>query len=102
VSRLVGIHRLAGRELRDTARHYGRRSAAAEQRFRAAVGRAFNRIATAAEQCSPYQLHYRWVKLGRFPYISYFHIDSDFEVTIYAVGHERRRPGYWLRRVGRP
>jgi plasmid stabilization system protein ParE len=102
MSRLVGLHRLAGRELHAAARYYRRRSAAAEQRFRDAIGRAFGRIANAAEQCSPYQLNYRWVKPGRFPYIIYFQITSDAEVTIYAVAHQSRRTGYWLRRVHRP
>ena len=100
--RLVNIHRLAARELRDAAQRYGLVSPATEQCFRAAVSQALTRIANAAEQCPPYGRLYRWVKPGRFPYIVYFRIVSDAEATVYAAGHERRRPGYWLRRVGRP
>jgi hypothetical protein len=66
------------------------------------VGRALTRIANAAEQCSPYGQQFRWVRAGRFPYIIYFQVISATEATIYAVGHEKRRPGYWFRRVGRP
>jgi ParE-like toxin of type II ParDE toxin-antitoxin system len=101
-TRNVIIHRQAGRELRVAARRYGAASPLMEQRFRAAVGRAFSRIATAAEQCSPCGHRYRWVKAGRFPYIVYFQILSDAEAIVYAVGHERRRPGYWRGRASRP
>jgi hypothetical protein len=100
--RVVIIHRLAGRELRIAARRYGATSPATEQRFRAAVGRALNRIASAAEQCSPYGRHCRWVKPARFPYTIYFQILNDSEAIVYAVAHDRRRQGSWLRRVSRP
>ena|SRR5436190_22558936 len=100
--RFVRIHRLAGRELRRAARRYRATSPAREQRFRAAVSQALQRIATAAEMCSPYGRRFRWVKPRRFPYVIYFQILSDAEVIVYAVAHDRQRPGYWLRRVNRP
>jgi plasmid stabilization system protein ParE len=100
--RLVRIHRLAGRELRRAARRYGAISPTREQRFRAAVGHALQRIATAAELCSPYGRRSRWVKPRRFPYVIYFQILSDTEAMVYAVAHDRQRPGYWIGRVGRP
>jgi plasmid stabilization system protein ParE len=96
--RAVDIHPLAARELRAAYRWYARRGAASAARFHAAVNRLFQRLAAAAEQGSPYGPGYRWMRLGRFPYLAYYEIRDPQPVLIYAVAHVRRRPGYWLRR----
>ncbi|HEY1375175.1 MAG TPA: type II toxin-antitoxin system RelE/ParE family toxin [Gemmataceae bacterium] len=100
--RVVIIHRLAGRELRRAARRYGATSPAREQRFRAAVGQALQRIATAADLCPPWRRRFRWVKPHKFSYTIYFQILSDAEAIVWAVAPDGRRPGYWLGRVRRP
>jgi plasmid stabilization system protein ParE len=96
--RVVDIHPLAAQELRAAYRWYRRRGAASAPRFGAAVNGLFQRLATAAEQGSPYGHRYRWMRLGRFPYVVYYEIRDPQPVLIYAVAHARRRPGYWLRR----
>lgn len=40
---------------------------------------------------------YRFLRLGRFPYVMYFR-EVPEGIWIVAVAHDRRRPGYWLRR----
>jgi hypothetical protein len=100
--RVVGIHRLAGDELRRASHRYGMTSPGREQRFRAAIRQAFHRIATAAEQCPPYGRRSRWVKPHRFPYTVYSRILSETDATVYAVAHDWRRPGYWFGRLTRP
>jgi toxin ParE1/3/4 len=40
----------------------------------------------------------RWARLKRFPYVVTFSIDSD-SITIVAVSHGARRPGYWKDRL---
>jgi plasmid stabilization system protein ParE len=98
VVRAVDIHPLALRELRAAYRWYARRSPTAVQRFRVAVNRVIQRIATAAEQGSPYRQRYRWLRLPRFPYLLFYEIRDPQPVLIYAVAHAGRRQGYWLRR----
>jgi plasmid stabilization system protein ParE len=98
--RAVDIHPLALREVRAAYRWYAQRTPAAAQRFRLAVERMVQRIATAPEQGSPYRQRYRWMKLQRFPYLFFYDIGRDPQpVLIYAVAHAGRRPGYWLRRT---
>ena len=41
--------------------------------------------------------HYRFLRLGRFPYAMYSR-EVPEGIWIVAVAHDRRRPGYWLRR----
>jgi hypothetical protein len=45
---------------------------------------------------------FRWLMTKRFPFVLYYEIDGPLHVTIYAVAHARRRPGYWRRRARRP
>jgi len=97
--RAVDIHPLALKELRAAYRSYTRRSPRAAQRFRLAVDRVIQRIASAAEQGSPYRQRYRWMRPHRFPYLLYYEIHDPQPVLIYAVAHSRRRSGYWLRRT---
>ena len=97
--RTVDIHPLALQELRVARRWYAQRSPAAAQRFRLAVDAVVQRIATTAEQGSPYRQRYRWMRLKRFPYLLYYEIRDPQPVLIYAVAHAGRRPGYWLRRT---
>lgn len=39
--------------------------------------------------------------LDRFPFSLVF-VELDAELRVLAVAHQRRRPGYWRRRVRRP
>lgn len=97
--RAVDLHPLADKELRSAYRWYARYSSTAAQRFQAAVHDVIKRIATAAEQGSPYGQFYRWKRLRRFQYIVYYEIRDPAPVLIYAVAHARRRLGYWNRRT---
>lgn len=41
----------------------------------------------------------RCVRLSRFPYVLFYRALSD-NILVTAFAHQRRRPGYWLTRVG--
>ena len=97
--RAVAINARAGREIRQAFRWYARRSQAAAQRFQAAFNGLIQRVASAAEQGAPYGQRYRWMRLPRFPYQLYYEIRDPHPVLIYALAHDSRRPGYWLRRT---
>jgi plasmid stabilization system protein ParE len=73
-TRVVDLHPLALRELRSAYRWYARRSPTIAQRFRLAVNRVVQLIATDAEQGSPYRQRYRWMRVRSFPYLLYYEI----------------------------
>lgn len=39
----------------------------------------------------------RWMPLKVFPYTVHYRVDGDV-FRVFAVAHQRRRPGYWLKR----
>ena len=85
-------------EFRAAYRRYAQRNPARAQRFQLTMNQVIQRIASAAEQGSPYRQRYRWMRLRRFPYFVYYEIRDPLPVLVYAVAHTSRRPGYWLRR----
>ncbi len=45
----------------------------------------------------------RRIGLRRFPFAVFFHPGSENQLLLVtAFAHHRRRPGYWLQRVGAP
>lgn len=48
----------------------------------------------------PVELRIQRFRLRRFPYAIAYRIEGDV-LHIYAIAAYRRRPGYWLSRVGR-
>jgi toxin ParE1/3/4 len=42
----------------------------------------------------------RRIGLRRFPYAIFYRVLPDGELEVTAFAHHRKRPGYWLRRVG--
>lgn len=46
------------------------------------------------------ELNVRRALLPRFPYASVF-LELPSEIRIVAIAHVKRRPGYWLNRIGR-
>lgn len=48
----------------------------------------------------PADLVIRRARLPRFPYAVIF-MDLGTEIRVLAVAHAKRRPGYWLDRVGK-
>jgi len=97
--RAVEFDPRADRELDAAKRWYRRHGLAPAHRFLLAVDQILQRIATGAEQGSPYQQRFRWMQVKRFPYLFYYEIRDPLPVLIYAVAHARRRPGYWKRRA---
>jgi toxin ParE1/3/4 len=95
----VLFHRLAAREYGAARDWYGARSPEVAQRFHLAVDRAVSRIATNAERLPVLVRQFRWVRVGRFPYVLIFRATSHDVLIVVAVAHTSRRPGYWRRRT---
>ncbi len=39
----------------------------------------------------------RWMPLKVFPYTLHYRVDGEV-IRVFAVAHQKRRPGYWLKR----
>ncbi len=94
----VRILRQAESELRDAVVWYLARSALAASAFRAEVLHKIDALANDADQWPKNDdgIHAR--VLSRFPYTLHYDIDGTV-VTVLAVAHHRRRPGYWRART---
>jgi len=94
----VDFHRLAAREYRLARDWYAIRSPAVAERFKAAIDRAVSRIESEHESLPILSGRYRWVRVRGFPYILVCRARSSTMISVVAVVHGRRRPGYWRRR----
>ncbi len=93
----------ARRELRAAARWYERQESGLGERFLAAIAEVVDRIAEHPGLFPRWRddRPFRRAVVDRFPYLV-FYVDLDDRVRVLAIAHARRRPGYWLRREGRP
>jgi toxin ParE1/3/4 len=102
LNRSVSFHEAARDELREAARWYEREREGLGGEFGLAVEMAVERAARgelpslASVEAS--QPGTRKILLQRFPYAVHFDM-SDSEMFVWAVAHQRRRPGYWRTRT---
>jgi len=86
----------AQREIRAAARWYEARHEGLGIEFVALVDEALAKIADRPRASPPWRADrpYRRRLVRRFPYAVFFVADDEL-VTVVAVAHQRRRPGYW-------
>lgn len=95
VSRFViGILPEAEAEIREAFRWYAERSPLAAKAFRDEVVQAIDRLASDALVWPEDEHAIRRTLLHRFPYTIHYEV-RDHTVTVLAVAHQRRLPGYW-------
>lgn len=88
-------------ELIDTARWYDERQEGLGERFLVAVERRLSTLETAHLRPVPEvrDARMKMCEVGKpWPY-KIFLIDQVDEFRIIAIGHHRRRPGYWRSRL---
>lgn len=78
---------------------YGQRSERAAQGFFAELEKAIETISKAPRRWPEFEAQCRRYPLARFPYFVVYRED-DRLITVIAVAHGRRRPGYWRLRSG--
>ena len=88
------VEEAARRELREAASYYESQRPGMRQEFLAEVDRAFEQMRRHPHAGTPIAGGLRRRVLRRFPY-SVFYVIEGSVVTIYAVAHQSRRPGYW-------
>jgi toxin ParE1/3/4 len=92
------FHPEAREEFLDAARWYRIRHAPAAAEFRRAVTDAVRTVTLSPDRWPKYMHGTRRFVLRRFPFSVVYLDDLDL-VTIIAVAHSKRRPGYWKGRV---
>jgi plasmid stabilization system protein ParE len=93
------FHRLAAQEFRRARSAYARRSRQAALRFIQAMDTALQQIAADPERWPLYDDRHCWVKTKKFPYLLIYRRTEEDRLTVVAVAHTSRRPGYWRRRL---
>ncbi|MBI5387604.1 MAG: type II toxin-antitoxin system RelE/ParE family toxin [Verrucomicrobia bacterium] len=94
----VTSHRLAGRELIDSALYYDQRRAGLGEEFLSEVETVLEFIRAQPEAGRPERHATRSYPTKRFPFRIVYDIQPD-RLWIVAVAHLSRRPGYWTRRL---
>jgi plasmid stabilization system protein ParE len=89
-------------ELAQSARWYESKRRGLGIELVAIVDRTFDEIRDAPEAAPVWRADrpYRKKAVRRFPYVVFYRFDDDV-IEIVAVAHEKRSPGYWLRRPRR-
>ena len=85
-------------ELREAVRFYEGEAAGLGAEFAAEVRAAIGQVLEHPLSGTPARAGTRRKLLARFPY-SLIYLPHPRQITIFAVMHHRRRPGYWLDRV---
>jgi len=98
MSRTVDIHRLAIREAKKAYRWYLARSPQAAMRFMAELDATVAKIVVDPARYPQYLAGTQNGRLRRFPYSVVFRTQGQV-ITIIAVAHGKRRPGYWKSRT---
>lgn len=81
-------------EIREAFLWYFERSPMAARAFRAEVFAAMDALSDQAHIWAPNEDGIRKYILSHFPYTVYYEL-SEQRVVVFAVGHQRRKPGYW-------
>jgi plasmid stabilization system protein ParE len=97
VTREVKLAPDAEMEFREAFLWYCERSRLAAETFRTDVFEAIDGLATEAGMWPDDEEGICRYVLRRFPYTIHYEYDAS-TVTVLALAHQRRRPGYWQER----
>jgi plasmid stabilization system protein ParE len=98
MAKLLDIHPSALAELKSAISWYLEQNETTANKFVAAVDRAIDLILEAPRRWPGGELGSRKFVLQRFPY-AVIYTDKESVVTILAVAHGHRQPGYWKDRL---
>jgi plasmid stabilization system protein ParE len=94
----VVYHRLAASELIEAAVFYEKRRPLLGDEFLNEADATRDKIAENPTGGRPEQFALRSLKMRRFPYRLFYHVEPA-RLWIVAVAHLSRKPGYWTRRL---
>jgi plasmid stabilization system protein ParE len=96
--RTVPLLAVAEEELARAAVHYEDQAVGLGEEFLQEFEHALERIAAFPSHGSPYLVGTRRVAMRRFPFHIVYLGEAE-ALLVVAVAHQRRRPGYWCKRV---
>jgi plasmid stabilization system protein ParE len=94
----IKLEKGAERDLEEGLRWYRERSDQAADNFVTALSDTLDRILKDPTRYRSIAENLRTIKMGDYPFNLIYRITPHF-IKVYAVAHEKRRPGYWRRRV---
>lgn len=94
---LVEFHPEATEEVESSADWYAEQSLSAARDFLVAVDLTIKSIASDPKRFALVDDRHRGCSISHFPFQIVFRIHADL-LTIVAVAHAKRRPGYWRHR----
>jgi plasmid stabilization system protein ParE len=97
-SKRYRFHPEAKEDIREAVQWYRSRSPIVASEFRITISDAVRHIASAPQRWPKYLYGTRRFVLHRFPF-SVVYLDDLDVVNIVAVAHQKRKPGYWKRRI---
>lgn len=92
------FHPEAKEDFRDALRWYRTQSPIASAEFRKTVSGAIRNVAQSPQLWPKYLHGTRRFVIHRFPF-SVVYLDDPDILTIIAVAHSKRKPGYWKHRI---
>lgn len=92
------FHDAAEAELTEAARYYEARSNGLGEEFLAEIRSTVGQLRRFPETAPLVRGSLRRKPVKGFPYSLIYAVEAD-EIRIYAVSHNRRRPGYWINRI---
>lgn len=101
MSRSFAFHPEARLEFREAVKFYESERRGVGLELSKAVRSAIDYVLEHPLSGSPAEAGTRRKVLAHFPY-TLIYLFEDAEVTIIAVAHQRRRPGYWRERLTSP
>ena len=93
-SKPLRVHPSAEQEYLSALAWYRDQSLIAAEEFEVAIRQAVERIREAPQRWPFYFGNFRKYTLRQFPFAIVYQ-ESFLEITVFAVAHGRRRPGYW-------
>ena len=94
---IVKLHPDAEVDVNEAQQWYAQRSAIAARAFLTEFITAVDCILQLPEACPRYLAGTRRYFLPTFPFSLVYRVDGDI-ITIVAIAHHRRKPGYWRNR----
>jgi plasmid stabilization system protein ParE len=89
----------AEEEMNEAASWYELNCEGLGQKFLSRIQGAVSDLAERPKACQLVRGHIRRKLVRQFPYAVLFREDPDV-ISIIAISHLRRRPGYWVKRLG--
>lgn len=96
--RRLEFHEEAFREIEEAESYYANEAPQIVPDFRQAINESLDRIRIDPDSY-PYLVgKYRALRVSRFPYLLCYRSINDSLITVVAVVHTSRKPGYWTGR----